>query len=171
MRRGGLFFGRNLFKRVLLVRDHTVRRNAMEQTQVKDLMESQVVLIDPEATLQEAANKMKKVDCGFLPVGTDGALEGIITDRDIVIRAIAEGKNPSQEKVRDYMTEEVCCCAESDTIEDAAGKMSEYEVSRLVVEDNDGNACGVLTFGRIIRENQNKEETSEIVERATGKAN
>lgn len=142
----------------------------MQLKQVKDLMESETVMIGPDATLTEAARKMKDVDCGFLPVGTGKSPEGIITDRDIVIRAIAEGKDPGRERVRDYMTAEICACRESDTLEGAARMMNENEVSRLVVEDNAGNICGVLTFGRIIRSNNDKEETSNVVEQATGKA-
>ena len=142
----------------------------MMQKQVKDLMESNAVLIDPGATLAEAARKMKDIDCGFLPVGSGDSPEGIITDRDIVIRAIAEGRDPGRERVRDYMTAEICACRESDTLEGAAKAMNENSVSRLVVEDNAGKICGVLTFGRIIRSNDDKAETSNVVEQATGKA-
>ena len=142
----------------------------MESKQVKELMETDLELISPDATLEEAARRMKDCGCGFLPVGTDNAPEGIITDRDIVVRAIAEGKDCSQEKVRDCMTDEVCACRETDTLEDAAKAMSENNVSRLVVKDNSDRICGVLTFGRIIRSNDNKQETSEVVEKATGKA-
>jgi CBS domain-containing protein len=142
----------------------------MERKQVKELMETDMELVSPDATLEEAARKMKDCGCGFLPVGSDHTPEGIITDRDIVIRAIAAGKNPAREKVRDYMTGEVCGCKETDTLEDAAKIMSEYSVSRLVVKDGSDKTCGVLTFGRIIRSNNDKQETSDVVEKATGKA-
>lgn len=139
----------------------------MASKQVKELMESHLELISPDATLTEAAQKMKEVDCGFLPVGGDNAPEGVITDRDIVIRAIAAGKDPTKTKVRDCMTPDVCACQETDTLEDAAGMMNENNVSRLVVMDVDDNICGVLTFGRMIRSNDNKEQTSNVVEKAT----
>jgi CBS domain-containing protein len=142
----------------------------MANKQVKELMETDLELISPDATLEEAARKMKECGCGFLPVGSDDAPEGIITDRDIVVRAIAEGKDPGEEKVRDVMTDEVCACKETDMLEDAARVMSENNVSRLVVKDNEGRICGILTFGRMIRSNDNKQETSEVVETATGKA-
>ena len=142
----------------------------MDATLVKDLMECDLELISPDATLEEAGRKMKEVDCGFLPVGKGGSPEGIITDRDIVVRAVSEGKNPKQEKVRDYMTSDVCACKETDTLEDAARIMNEYRVSRLVVRNDGGAMCGILTFGRIIRSNDSKEETSAVVEQATGKA-
>ena len=142
----------------------------MKSKHVRELMETNLELISPNATLEEAARKMKKSGCGFLPVGTNNAPEGIITDRDIVVRAIAEGKNPSREKVRDCMTDEICACNESDTLEQAAKVMSSNNVSRLVVKDGSDAICGVLTFGRLIRSNDNKQETSEVVATATGKA-
>lgn len=142
----------------------------MQQKHVKDLMECNAVMISPDATLKEAANKMKSADCGFLPVGSAESPEGIITDRDIVIRAIAEGKDPAQEKVRDYMTSEVHMCSESDTLEGAAKAMGDHNVGRLVVEDKSGKMCGVLSFGRLIRSNNDPEETSQVVQCATGKA-
>lgn len=137
---------------------------------VKELMETNLVLISPDATLAEAAQKMKHADCGFLPVGENNQPLGIITDRDIVIRAIASGKSPEEAKVRDFMTDDVCCCKDSDTLADAAKVMSDNKVSRLVVKDSSGAICGVLTFGRIIRNNENRAETSQIVDTATGMA-
>lgn len=137
---------------------------------VKELMEKNLKTISPDATLMEAAKMMREADCGFLPVGTESAPDGIITDRDIVIRAIAEGKDPAATMVRECMTEEVCCCKDSDKLEDAAKTMSENNVSRLVVRDDSDKICGVLTFGRIIRTNDNSQETSDVVQTATGKA-
>lgn len=140
-------------------------------TKVKDLMESNLAMIGPDATLQEAAQKMKEINCGFLPVGEDPASPmGIITDRDIVIRAVCDGKNPAEEKVSQYMTSDVCACAEEDSLEDAAKQMNNYQVSRLVVKSEDGTLCGVLTFGRIIRSNDNKDEITNVVQQATGHA-
>ncbi len=142
----------------------------MADKKVKELMESHLVLISPDATLEEAARKMKEVDCGFLPVGENNKPLGIITDRDIVIRAIALGKSPADVKVRDCMTGDVCSCKDVDTLERAAKIMSDNKVSRLLVKDGRNEICGVLTFGRIIRNNDNKHETSQVVETATGKA-
>ncbi len=142
----------------------------MQSTHVKDLMEQRSVMVSPNATLAEAARMMKESDCGFLPVGENDVAQGIITDRDIVIRCIAAGKDPQQEKVSSCMTKDVCSCSEEDSLQDAARMMSENNVSRLVVQTSDGNVCGVLTFGRIIRSNDNKNETSEVVQTATGRA-
>ena len=142
----------------------------MQNTKVKDLMTENPAMINPESTLQEAAQKMQNVDCGVLPVGTENKLEGIITDRDIVIRAIAKGANPATEKVRAYMTGTVYGCNEDDYLEDAADKMRDHAVSRLVVKNHVGKVTGVLSFGGILRKNANAEEVANVVKHATHKA-
>lgn len=143
----------------------------MHNKQVRELMESDLVTVSPDATLKEAAQKMKEADCGFLPVAQDsGPPQGIITDRDIVVRAIADGKEPEEQKVGDYMSREIYACRDTDTLEDAATIMRDHNVSRLVVRDENNQICGVLTFGRIIRSDEDREETSEVVDIATGRA-
>lgn len=139
-------------------------------TRVKDLMESRPAMIAPDATVAEAARMMKNTACGFLPVGAAGDVQGVITDRDIVTRCLAEGENPEQQLVRDCMTGTVYDCSDADSLEDAARQMNDNSVGRLVVRAEDGKICGVLTFGRIIRNNDDKRETSDIVQWATGKA-
>jgi CBS domain-containing protein len=134
---------------------------------VKDLMTPNPVLIDPDATLQEAAESMKNVDCGMLPVGVKDNLEGVITDRDIIIRALAEGKNPAQEKVRSFMTEKVFACNENDTLDAAADKMRMHKVGRLVVKDKSGKVTGVLSFGGILRKEADAMEVANVVKHAT----
>lgn len=141
----------------------------MEHRQVKEIMECDLELVSANASLQDAASKMRENECGFLPVGENDYPEGIITDRDIVIRAIAEGKNPTEEKVRDYMTACVCSCRDDDTINEAAKIMSDNDVSRLLVKDNDDKVCGVITFGRIIRSSNEKDDVNNVVKIATGK--
>lgn len=139
-------------------------------TKVQDLMESRPTMVRPNATIAEAASMMKNAECGFLPVGENNKPVGIITDRDIVMRCIAEGKDPNRLLVSDCMTQDVCACSEKDSLEDAARKMNDNAVSRLVVQTMDGEICGVLTFGRIIRSNDNEDEIGNIVSCATGKA-
>lgn len=137
-------------------------------TKVKELMVEHPEMISPSATLQQAAKKMESVNCGALPVGTENKLKGIITDRDIVIRALAHGKNPATEKVSSYMTEEVYACNENDTLEDAAEKMHQHKVSRLVVRNREGKVTGILSFGGILRSDANPKEIAGIVKHACG---
>jgi CBS domain-containing protein len=144
----------------------------MTHTHVKDLMESDLEQISPDATLQDAAQKMKDVNCGFLPVGSGKgqAPQGIITDRDIIIRAIAAGKDPKTEKVSAYMTKDCHTCKDTDSLEDAARMMNENAVSRLVVRDSKNEICGVLSFGRMLRACENRDETSSFVQQVSGQA-
>lgn len=139
-----------------------------EEHIVKHIMRANPEMIPSTASLTEAAIKMKALDCGVLPVGTDSQLEGIITDRDIVIRAIAAGKDPSEERVMDYMTPRVVCCNEDDTLAQAADRMGDNHISRLVVQNDSGKVCGILTFGRILRQDDNVDEIAEVIECAVG---
>lgn len=140
----------------------------MRNMKVKDMMTSGAVIISPRATLKEAAMRMKEIDCGFLPVGTAEEVVGVITDRDIVTRAVAKGKDMVEETVSDYMTIHVFGCNENDTLEDAAAKMKTHKVSRLVVKNNKGTVKGVLSFGGILRKQADAEEISNIVKHTIG---
>ena len=134
----------------------------MRNTKIKDVMTPHPTLISPDATLEEAAEKMQTVDCGILPVGKENKLEGIITDRDIIIRAVAEGKDPSTEIVSDYMTPKVFSCKDTDTLHDAAEQMRKHKVSRLVVKNTAGKVAGILSFGCILRKNADVDELAEV---------
>lgn len=136
-------------------------------TKVKELMTENPVLVDPNMTLEKAAKQMRDIDCGVLPVGTEQKLKGMITDRDIVIRAVARAKDVSREQVRDYMTEEVFSCDEDDTLEEAADIMRAHKVSRLIVKDKAGGVCGILTFGCIFRKDEDSDEIANVVRHAT----
>lgn len=139
----------------------------MKTIYVKDIMTIHPTLIAPDATLQQAAERMKKVDCGMLPVGTKNHLEGLITDRDIMIRAIAEGVDPSLACVKDFMTKNIYACNEDDFLEDAAEKMRAHKVGRLVVKDREGKTVGILSFGGILRQQANSDEVANVIKRAT----
>lgn len=138
----------------------------MRPKQVKDLMKENPVIINPDTTLKQAAEKMRDIECGILPVGSGNSIDGMITDRDIVIRAVAQGIDISKAKVKDYMTEKIHACSETETLEEAASKMGEYNVSRLVVEDRAGRMTGILTFGAILRKDDDADEVSSVVKRA-----
>jgi CBS domain-containing protein len=144
--------------------------NENQAKRVKEVMTSHPVLIEPDATLKEAAQTMQDLGCGVLPVGSERAVEGVITDRDIVIRAVAEGKDPAEEVVRDYMTREVYECNEDDTLKEAADRMRKHQVSRLIVQDDAGNLSGIISFGSMLRKDNREKEVTDIVEHAYGKA-
>ena len=116
--------------------------------QVKEIMSAGVECIQPSATLREAAQRMRDLDIGPLPVcGEDDRLAGIITDRDIAIRGVAEGLDPSTAVVRDVMTPKIIYCFEDQDISEAARMMEDHQVRRLVVLNDEKRLVGILSLG------------------------
>lgn len=140
----------------------------MKNIPVNELMTDHPFLIPAEATLQEAAELMKNANCGFLPVGTKQKVVGVITDRDIVVRAIAEAKNPLTEKVSDYMSHPVHSCNENDVLEDAGDKMQMHKITRLVVRNDHGYVVGVLSLGALLRRDVGAREAARAVSHMLG---
>jgi len=115
---------------------------------VKELMTRGVECTRPNASLREAAAKMKSLDVGVLPVcGDDDQLVGMITDRDITVRSSAEGESPTEARVADVMTPGVLYCFEEATVEDAALLMEQKQVRRLVVLDGNKRLVGIVSLG------------------------
>jgi CBS domain-containing protein len=114
---------------------------------VNEVMTRGVECIDPDASLQEAAAKMKALDIGPLPVCDNDRLAGMVTDRDITVRATAEGEDPTEIRVRDIMTPEVFYCFEDDLVEDAARQMEEKQIRRLLVLNRDKRLVGIVSLG------------------------
>ena len=117
---------------------------------VEELMTRDPVTLGPESTCSEAARLMKREDCGSLPVVKDGRLVGIVTDRDIVVRGVADGKNLAQLAVSEIMTPGPTTVAPDMKAEDASKLMSEKQVRRLPVVEN-GRLVGILAIGQVAR--------------------
>lgn len=118
---------------------------------IADVMTRGVEPISPEATVQDAAICMAEQDVGALLVGSVGAVEGIVTDRDILLRVVVEGVNPASVQVRDVMSSTLFTCREDDPVEVAFQQMSQHQVRRLPVLDNDGELVGIVTLGDLAR--------------------
>lgn len=118
---------------------------------VKDIMTTKVEYVNNDATLKEAANKMKDFDIGELPVVMGREAVGIVTDRDIVVRGVAHGHNPQVATVVEVMTEGIVACREDDELERAAKTMSDRKVRRLPVLDPQGKLTGVISLGDLAR--------------------
>ena len=114
--------------------------------QLKDVMSRDVMVISPDMTIGEAARKMCDGDFGMIPVGENDRMVGAISDRDIVVRAVAEGKGP-ETKVREIMSEGICWAFDDDTVEHAAKLMSERQVRRLPVVNRDKRLVGIVALG------------------------
>jgi len=138
----------------------------MKNLKVKYFMTPDPIFIGHDATIQDAARVMQKINCGFLPVGKPEFIEGVITDRDLVVKAIAKGKKPAEEKISEYVTKFIYACNEEDLLEDAAEKMREHHVSRLIVKNRKGKITGILSFGSILREHAFANDISNAVKHA-----
>ncbi|MEX0828023.1 MAG: CBS domain-containing protein [Haliea sp.] len=125
---------------------------------VRDAMTSHAEYISPETSLREAAQMMAKLSCGFLPIGNGrgSKLTGVITDRDIAIRGVAEGKDPESTRIGEIQTEKVLYCYADDELEVAADSMRDKAIYRLIVLDTPENKqlCGILSMGDIVRRDQ-----------------
>ena len=113
---------------------------------VSEVMTRDVQTIRPNQTAREAASFMLNADAGAIPVTEGDRLLGMITDRDIAVRGVAEGYGPDT-PVRDLMTNDMVCARIDDDIEDAASKMSEAQVRRLPVIDDQEKLCGIVSLG------------------------
>lgn len=114
---------------------------------VQEIMTSGVEACESTDSLLTASKKMKELNVGVVPVMENGQIVGMLTDRDIIIRAIALDRNPSQTQIKEAMTKNIVSCKQDDTIEHAARIMEEYKVRRLIVQDQDGHATGVISLG------------------------
>jgi len=113
---------------------------------VSEAMTREVRVANPNETVQQAARMMARLDAGVLPVGDNDRLVGMITDRDIAIRGIAEGKGP-ETLVREVMSEGVKYCFDDQNVEDVTRNMGDIQVRRLPVIDRNKRLVGILSLG------------------------
>ncbi len=131
---------------------------------VKEIMTPAVEVIHPDSTLEEAAARMKSLDIGPLPVSDGNRLVGMLTDRDITVRATAEGEDPKSVRVRDIMTEGVLYCYDDQLVGDAARMMQEHQVRRLVVVNRDKRLVGIVSLGDLAVHTRDEELAGETLE-------
>lgn len=116
---------------------------------VSEAMTRDVKVANPNQSLHDVAKIMADDDVGSLPVGENDRLVGMITDRDIAIRAVAQGKSPDTTKVRDIMSEDVKYCFDDQDIADVARNMGEIQVHRLPVLNHDKRLVGIIALADI----------------------
>jgi len=117
---------------------------------VSEVMTPGVRMVSPEQTISEAARLMAEIDAGALPVGEEDRLVGMITDRDIAVRAVAEQKPPTT-KVREVMSQEVLYCFDDQELDDIAQNMSEVKVRRLPVVNREKRLVGIVSIGDLAK--------------------
>jgi len=121
---------------------------------VREVMTRNVQTVRPDQRVQDAASFMLNADAGSIPVTQDDRLIGMITDRDIAVRGMAKGYGPDT-PVRELMTDDLVIVHIDDSIEDAASKMSDAQVRRLPVVDEQERLCGIVSLGDLTREADN----------------
>jgi CBS domain-containing protein/sporulation protein YlmC with PRC-barrel domain len=144
-----------------------VRRHEKGAMQLKDVMTRQVEVIHPEATLWEAAQKMAALDVGPLPVCAGDKLVGMLTDRDITVRATAEGRDPKTTRVHEVMTTEVLYAFEDQDIGEAAWLMAEHQIRRLVVLNRDKHLVGIVSLGDLAVHTGDAQQAGQTLERVS----
>jgi len=127
---------------------------------VRDVMTGDVHLTNPERSIREAAQMMAEQDIGALPVGENDRLVGMVTDRDIAVRGVADGMVAEESLVSDVMTPEVRCCRADDPVEAVMAEMGDAQVRRLPVLDADNAIVGVVALGDLAtRQSKHTDET------------
>ena len=132
-------------------------------SKVRDAMTQHPRTLAPDATIVEAARAMRDEDAGIMPVVEGDRLEGVITDRDIVVRTVADGKDPEEIRVRDVMSERLVTIDPDQDIDEAMRLMAEHQVRRLPVCEEDGRIVGVLAQADVARKGDDS-RTGETVE-------
>jgi CBS domain-containing protein len=134
---------------------------------VQDVMTTWVETVRPDSPLQAAAERMKTLDVGLLPVCEGDRLVGMISDRDITVRAVAEGYGGAVGNVRDVMTPDVIYCFEDQDVHDAAQLMRDIQIRRLVVLNRDKQLVGIVSLGDLAVETEDEQLAGETLEKVS----
>ena len=132
--------------------------------QLKFVMTKEVEVVHPDSSVQEAAAKMKDLDVGPMPVCDGERLVGMVTDRDITVRAVAEGRDPKTTRVREVMTPDVVYAYEDEDVNQAARLMAEKQIRRLVVLDREQKLAGIVALADLAVDTADTVRTGEVVE-------
>jgi CBS domain-containing protein len=135
--------------------------------ELKNVMTRRVEVIHPDATLQEAAQEMKARDVGPLPVCDGDRLKGMLTDRDITVRATAEGRDPKTTRVCEVMTSEVVCAREEQSVQEAARLMEDQHIRRLLVLNCDKRLVGIVSLGDLALGTGDEQLAGEVLRRVS----
>lgn len=114
---------------------------------IRDVMSRDVKLASPNDTVKEAAEMMAEIDAGSLPVGEGDRIVGMVTDRDIALRAVAKGKSPEECRVRDIMSPEIKYVYEDESVDDLARNMGDLQLRRMPVLNRDKRLVGIVSIG------------------------
>jgi CBS domain-containing protein len=129
---------------------------------VKDVMHRGVVCVEPTATVKEIAIRMRDSDIGAIPVRADGRLVGIITDRDVACRGVADKADIGKMTAQEIMSKHVVCCSPDDDLDLAIDAMEASQIRRLPVTDSHKKIVGMLSLGDLSR-GVGKDKSGEVL--------
>lgn len=134
---------------------------------LSDVMTRDVECVKPDDTVKSVADRMKSLDIGSFPVcDSDGKVVGMITDRDLTLRVLAEGKDPASTPVRAVMSKNVISCRPDESVEEAEAKMKQHRIRRIPVVDEKGKLAGYFSIGKIAKVTSAGEQ-SEVLKKVT----
>jgi CBS domain-containing protein len=137
-------------------------RKGAESMKAKDIMTPHVELIHSDDSIKKAARKMEELNVGALPVAAGGEVVGIITDRDIVIRSVAQGLDPEKHKIMEAVSEGIVSCHEEDDLKTVADIMERNQIRRVIVKNQEANVTGIVSLGDLAT-NIHKEMAGEVI--------
>lgn len=135
--------------------------------QLKEIMTQGVQVIAPEATVKEAAEKMKQLNIGPLPVCDGERLVGMLTDRDITTRVVAEGRDPTTMKIREMMTPDIVYCFEDQDVHEAARLMEQHQIRRLPIVNHNKWLVGIVSLGDLAVGTGDQKLAGEVLEQVS----
>ena len=135
---------------------------------ISQLMTKKPIFLDEKATVLEAIKKMENVGCGILPIGNDAQhIKGVVTDRDIMIRAVAKNKDLNKTPIINIMSKDVVFCEEDGFLQQAVYQMNKHNIRRVLVKDKNQFLLGILSLGDIIRRVQDKSLLANLFKETT----
>lgn len=137
---------------------------------ISEIMTPDVTFLSPDSYVQEAAKMMRDEDIGSIPICNGKRLVGMVTDRDIVIRAIADGKKPDDCKVSDVMSSEVTWCFDDQMVDEVLQQMAEQQIRRIPVVSRNKELCGIVSLGDMAtRQDEHIDQTLEKISGSTSR--
>ena len=134
-------------------------------TTAREIMTNDVRCVQEDQSLAEAARLLRDLNVGAVPIcGNDNRLKGMVTDRDIVVKALASGRSPEQTAVREVMTTDLVTCREDEEVTSAVSRMAERQVRRIPVVDRGGSLTGIIAQADVATRVHKDKTTGELVE-------
>jgi CBS domain-containing protein len=138
--------------------------------ELREIMTRDVEVVSSDASLKDAASKMKSLDVGLIPVCDGDRLQGMLSDRDITIRATAEGRDPKTTKVSEVMSTDLAYCLEEQEVEEAVSLMEARQIRRVPILDQDKRLVGIVSLGDIAVHVRDRDLSGETLEEISAPA-